>query len=1043
MDKKLLNDFSDPGSEFRGAPFWAWNGKLEPEELRRQIRIMNRMGLGGFFMHSRVGLDTAYLSEDWFECVEACIDEAKKLKMRAWLYDEDRWPSGAAGGLVTKNPKYRARSLVMEETTDTRLLKWTADVLAAFTAKVDGSAASDVKRVKTGSRPRKLEQGESLLIFRVEVQAPSSWYNDQAYLDTLSHEAVAEFVRVTHEAYEERIKADLGKVVPGIFTDEPNFSGICGDRGAGRTATAWTGKLPQVFRKRYGYDLIRRLPEVFLNVEGVPMSQARYHYMDCVAHLFADAFCRLTYEWCEKNGVDSTGHMLAEDRLSDQTSVAGSCMRCYEYMQAPGMDLLTEHWRIYDTAKQVSSAANQFGRKWRLSETYGCTGWDFPFVGHKALGDWQAALGINLRCQHLSWYTMLGQAKRDYPANIFYQSPWWELYSKVEDYFGRVLAVMTRGTEVRDLLVIHPIESMWTMIGKGWRGDPAVHEYDNMLIELRDSLLTENIDFDYGDEELLSRHARAGKVKGEPVFRVGKARYKAVLVPPLRTMRSTTLALLKKFQAAGGLVVFAGDPAQYVDALPSDAVAEFAATCPKTKDRGQSVARAVEGKARRMSITDGTGKAIPSALYLLREDKDNLYLFVCNTGHSKSQLRSSKDDAMVRDRREGFEIVCIEGLSECAGSPLELDADTGAIYAADAKLKRDTWQIRTSLPPAGSRLFVIPRKARGRKYAPRPKLKDVRSTTLGGDRWGVSLSESNVLVLDWPKYKIGAGRMQRGAEVLQVDGMVRDALGIRRRGGQMVQPWARERSEKPERTEVTLSYSFEANAIPSGPMFIALERPETFQIAINGVALDMDSECGWWCDLELRKIPFDPASLRLGQNEIVLTCDYTEDHPGLEITYLLGNFGTKVKGRSATMTQAPASLKIGDWVKQGLAFYSGSVSYCGTVRPKLRKGERLFVQVPEYRGAAVRVIADGQSAGVIAWEPNEVDITDLVGEGPVDLRIEVIGHRRNSHGPLHHKEKWPNWTGPAEFTPPPGQWTDDYNLVPCGLMQKPRLIVRR
>ena len=91
-------------------------------------------------------------------------------------------------------------------------------------------------------------------------------------------------------------------------------------------------------------------------------------------------------------------------------------MRFYEHMQAPGMDLLTERWRIYDTAKQVSSVARQFGRKWRLTETYGCTGWDFPFAGHKALGDWQTALGINLRCQHLYWYTMKGEAKRDYPA---------------------------------------------------------------------------------------------------------------------------------------------------------------------------------------------------------------------------------------------------------------------------------------------------------------------------------------------------------------------------------------------------------------------------------------------------------------------------------------------------------------------------------------------------------------------------------------------------------------------------------------------------
>jgi hypothetical protein len=105
MLKNLLSQVAAPGAAFRGAPFWAWNSKLEPEELRRQIRIFKQMGLGGFFMHARVGLGTPYLSPEWFRCIGACVDEAKKLGLDAWLYDEDRWPSGAAGGIVTKDPK--------------------------------------------------------------------------------------------------------------------------------------------------------------------------------------------------------------------------------------------------------------------------------------------------------------------------------------------------------------------------------------------------------------------------------------------------------------------------------------------------------------------------------------------------------------------------------------------------------------------------------------------------------------------------------------------------------------------------------------------------------------------------------------------------------------------------------------------------------------------------------------------------------------------------------------------------------------------------
>ena len=32
--------FADPGAEYRATPFWAWNARLEEEELLRQIGIM-------------------------------------------------------------------------------------------------------------------------------------------------------------------------------------------------------------------------------------------------------------------------------------------------------------------------------------------------------------------------------------------------------------------------------------------------------------------------------------------------------------------------------------------------------------------------------------------------------------------------------------------------------------------------------------------------------------------------------------------------------------------------------------------------------------------------------------------------------------------------------------------------------------------------------------------------------------------------------------------------------------------------------------------
>ena len=104
--------FKNPTSEYRATPFWAWNTELDKKELEEQINIFKEMGFGGFHMHSRTGMATDYLSDDFFDFVSFSVNEAKKRNMLAWLYDEDRWPSGSAGGLVTKTVRHRAKSLL-------------------------------------------------------------------------------------------------------------------------------------------------------------------------------------------------------------------------------------------------------------------------------------------------------------------------------------------------------------------------------------------------------------------------------------------------------------------------------------------------------------------------------------------------------------------------------------------------------------------------------------------------------------------------------------------------------------------------------------------------------------------------------------------------------------------------------------------------------------------------------------------------------------------------------------------------------------------
>lgn len=106
-------DFQNPGSEYRAAPFWAWNNKLDAAELTWQIERLKELGFGGFHMHVRTGLATEYLSDEYMAVIRACVEKARAEGMLAWLYDEDRWPSGAAGGLVTADPRYRIQRLLL------------------------------------------------------------------------------------------------------------------------------------------------------------------------------------------------------------------------------------------------------------------------------------------------------------------------------------------------------------------------------------------------------------------------------------------------------------------------------------------------------------------------------------------------------------------------------------------------------------------------------------------------------------------------------------------------------------------------------------------------------------------------------------------------------------------------------------------------------------------------------------------------------------------------------------------------------------------
>ena len=145
-DATVYSRFSNPGAEYRSVPFWAWNDALSIEELKWQIRNMKEHGLGGFFMHSRDGLETTYMGPEWMRAVHAAVAEAGKVGMNAWLYDEDRWPSGFAGGAVpAKGEAYQQKYLVKR--VHRKAYRPTGEEFAAFIVRLDGRKLRSARRI--------------------------------------------------------------------------------------------------------------------------------------------------------------------------------------------------------------------------------------------------------------------------------------------------------------------------------------------------------------------------------------------------------------------------------------------------------------------------------------------------------------------------------------------------------------------------------------------------------------------------------------------------------------------------------------------------------------------------------------------------------------------------------------------------------------------------------------------------------------------------------------------------------------------------------
>lgn len=502
-------NFKSVDKKYRPIPFWSWNEKLECDETRRQVGVMDGAGIGGFFMHARGGLMTEYMGKEWFDNVRAASDEAHARGMHPWAYDENGWPSGFGGGRINGlGLEYQQKALNCEPLTEEN-----ADM------------PNTVARI-----------GAYRYYYAV----------NEFYVDVLDKKVVAEFIEQIYCEYERR----MGNSFEGFFTDEPQIMRV--------GSYPWSFTLQGKFSEKYGYDLLPRLNELFFN-EG-SYERTRVDFWRLVTELFSENFFKQIYEWCESRGYKFTGHLLLEEDMFNSMRSSGASMPHYEYFTIPGMDWLGR--RIGDclTHTALGSAAAQLGKKQVLSETFALAGHNVSHSDLKRIYEWQMVRGVNLLCTHLEGYSLRGIRKRDYPPAMYYQQPWWCDMNIFFDAMSRIGMLLAEGKVVADTLIIQPQSTAWKLY-RGDAGESAssvranIRHYNDALLAEMKKLERKHILYHLGDELLMQRHARAEDGK----LLIGEMSYSRVIIPENLGLLPETASLLDEFVKCGGKIVSADE----------------------------------------------------------------------------------------------------------------------------------------------------------------------------------------------------------------------------------------------------------------------------------------------------------------------------------------------------------------------------------------------------------------------------------------------------------------------------------------------------
>ena len=1040
--KKLLEEekIKNPDPIFRTAPFWAWNGKMTKEDIEETIREIKKAGFGGAFVHPRPGLTNEYLSDEWFELWEIALKSAKKEGLMLYIYDENTYPTGYAGGhIISQLPDCAARSVKVRlfETyeslqnfqTDPVIPEETRKMIRLYKAeRISGSIRiSEEITEQELSEPGRASSECIYIGISMETPYASAWFAGFPNTDILRPEVTKALLDCTYNEYSKQFQTEFGRSIPAIFSDEPGIT-------PGNVwledpmAFPFSRFFASEFYRRRGYTFEDNMVCIPLDMEktpeGRPAGKVRFDYYCTLRELWAENFASPVSKWCEEHNIAWTGHFLDEHWPYPWGGCAPAVMSMYEYMQWPGIDMLMSHMLKEDgktpmliSVKELESAGRQFGKERLLCECYGAGGWDASISDFKRIGDWLAIHGINFFNQHLWLHSLTGIRKHEHPQSFDFREPWWEEYKHLSEYYARLSYLMSQGSNDHRMLILNPVTSWFMKYPAQQKGD-ILWKYSDIpeddpvktFIEFLQLLNERQTGFDLGDEFILQRH---GKIEGSEL-RVGQVLYNCIVIPSeMRNILSSTADLIEKAVRAGVRVIYTGELPGFIDGEACRPLKWNAEHVNQEELLGE-----IERGGWKIFPVYGEGiecnyKVLESSEHLLCLSNSTPKKRSCTVGLPGTKIWEI--NLFTGEKTERF--IQISGETRIELNPYELIV----LYWMEENTE-----------------FSLASKNKVEEQAllrPNINAKELEPE-------GIHLKSDNVLVLDYGELHL-RNKVYKDIYVMAAAEKAYHSCGMEQNPWDMAVQFKRryvDRDNFEAGSGFTMKFSFEICQMIER-LFLVCEHPELYDISVNGRTLTWDKN-NIWLDKEFGMLDISGCAV-CGQNEILIKGEPFNLMMEIQPVYIIGNFSVDTQQGHFLLKKAK-TLKIGGLKDQGVVFYGGRIQY--DYRFFVRKDEKA-----EYYGAAIGdyeasalslYVNENYAGGPGIGMGDELNITPWVKEGENRLRIELSCSLKNVFGPFHTHEKIRNSAWPGAWKEAPGygrpaSW--EYDTIDYGLKENPVL----